>query len=109
MEGRKSFQQSRKYSPLWGEFQREMAENLYQAKVAQAYESALYGGGVTGTPTLYLNGVRQSRLQTLHDLVEAVTEAGASLQESGTERHRLLERLRQFRMRRTQLKVGDGG
>lgn len=86
-------------------YHREMGENLYQAKVAEAYESALYGGGVTGTPTLYLNGVRLSRLQTLQDLVEAVTEAGASLQERGPERHQLLERLRQFRIRRTQLKA----
>jgi protein-disulfide isomerase len=51
----------------------EMAAGAYSRKVKESFESALYGDGVTGTPTLYLNSVRLSNIQTFEALLLAVT------------------------------------
>ena len=78
-------------------YTREMADGVHAGKVDEDFKAALFGGGVTGTPTLYLNNVRLSRIQSLEALLEAVTEAGATLLASSNERANWLTRLRKFR------------
>lgn len=85
-------------------YEREMGENVYAAKVSEAFTAALYGDGVTGTPTLYLNNVRLSNIQNMEALLQAVTEAGATLQASANERAGWLSRLRNFRPGMTRLR-----
>jgi protein-disulfide isomerase len=85
-------------------YTKEMAEGVYAAKVSEGFMAALYGGGVTGTPTLYLNDVRLSNTQNLEELLQAVTDAGATLQDSPHERTNWLSRLRKFRIGMTRLR-----
>ncbi len=86
-------------------YEREMADGVYAGKVEEDFKAALFGGGVTGTPTLYLNNVRLSRLQSIEALLEAVTEAGATLLASSNERANWLTRLRKFRFGMTRLRL----
>jgi protein-disulfide isomerase len=85
-------------------YTREMAEGIYARKVSDDFTAALYGGGVTGTPTLYLNDARLSNMQNLGVLLRAVTEAGATLQATSNERANWLTRLRKFRPGMTRLR-----
>jgi hypothetical protein len=86
-------------------YTREMAEGVYSKKVEEAFTSALYGDGVTGTPTLYLNGVLLSNIHSLEALLQAVTDAGATLQPDSQERANWLTRLRKFRFGATRLRL----
>ena len=86
-----------------GRYTKEMAEGIYGGRVEEAFKSALYGDGVTGTPTVYLNGVLLSDIKSLDALLEAVTAAGAKLLPDGAERAGLLGRLRKFRAGKTRL------
>lgn len=81
----------------------EMAEGLYASKVDEAFKSALYGDGVTGTPTLYLNGLRLSSIPDFDGLLAAVTEAGATLPADTGEQSNWLSRLRKFSFGMTHL------
>jgi predicted DsbA family dithiol-disulfide isomerase len=85
-------------------YTRDMAEGAYAARVSEDFMAALYGGGVTGTPTLYLNEVRLSNIQNLENLLQAVTEAGAIVQASSSKRSQWLSRLRKFRVGITRLR-----
>jgi hypothetical protein len=80
-----------------------MDEGVYSDRVEEELKAALYGGGVTGTPTLYLNGVRFSNLQGFETLLTAITEAGATLQANSGEQASWLSRLRKFRFGMTHL------
>jgi protein-disulfide isomerase len=86
-------------------YAREMAEGVYSRKVEEDFKSALYQDGVTGTPTLYLNGVRLSNIQSLEALLHVVIEAGAILQGDSNESHNWLTRLRKFRFGMTRLRL----
>lgn len=86
-------------------YTRELAEGVYSGKVEEDFKAALYGGGVTGTPTLYLNGVLLSNIHSLDALLQAVTEAGATLQSSSNQRANWLTRLRKFRFGMTRLRL----
>lgn len=83
----------------------EMTAGVYAQKVEESYKSALYGDGVTGTPTLYLNGVRLSNIHSLDDLLTAVTEAGATLGAGTDQSADWLSRLREFRFKMTHLRL----
>jgi len=82
----------------------EMAAALYAGKVSEAFKAALYADGVTGTPTLYLNGARLSNLHDSEALLAAVTAAGATLHHETEERAGWLSRLRKLRMGMTRLR-----
>ena len=84
-------------------YTREMGEGVYAGKVSEAFKAAVYGGHVTGTPTIYLNGVPLNNIQSLEALLAAVIEAGAILQSDVGERTNWLSRLRNFRWGRTRL------
>lgn len=86
-------------------YTRELTEGVYSGKVEEDFKSALYGGGVTGTPTLYLNGVLLSNIHSLDALLQAVTEAGVTLQSSSNKRANWLTRLRKFRLGMTHLRL----
>jgi protein-disulfide isomerase len=79
---------------------REMADGVYDARIEEAYKSALYEG-VTGTPTLYLNGLLLTGVLDLEGLLDAVTTAGAILRSNPQERLAWLGRLKQFRVGKT--------
>jgi protein-disulfide isomerase len=83
-------------------YTKEMAAGLYAKKVEEDFKTALYGGGVTGTPTLYLNGIRLNNIQSLEALLAAVTEAGATLKADADE-HTWRSRLRKLRVGMTRL------
>jgi hypothetical protein len=84
-------------------YTKEMAENVYRGKVEEDFKSALYGEGVTGTPTVHLNDVRLSNIQSLEALLEAVTGAGATLMADTGDRANWLRRLRNLRVGMTRL------
>jgi protein-disulfide isomerase len=85
-------------------YTREMAEGVYAGKVSDEFTAALYGDGVTGTPTLYLNNVRLSHMQNLDALLEAVTKEGIILQASPDEQNNWRARLRKLRLGITRLR-----
>jgi formate-nitrite transporter family protein len=84
-------------------FKREMDEGVYSARVSEGFSAALYEDGVTGTPTLYLNDVRLNNIQSPEVLLEAVIEAGATLQAGANEQTTWLGRLRKLRPGMTRL------
>jgi protein-disulfide isomerase len=84
-------------------YEREMGKGDYRGKVEEDFKAALYEEGVTGTPTLYLNGLRLSRIHSIEELLSAVIEAGASLQADSHEQNNWLGRLRNFRLGMTRL------
>ncbi len=84
-------------------YEREMGKGDYRSKVEEDFKAALYQEGVTGTPTLYLNGLRLSRIHSLEELLSAVIEAGASLKADSHEHSNWLGRLRNFRLGMTRL------
>lgn len=86
-------------------YTREMAEGVYAGKVEKDFKLALFGDGVTGTPTLYLNGVRLSKIQSLESLLEAVTDAGAILLPNNKGLSNWLSRLRNLRLGKTRLQI----
>jgi protein-disulfide isomerase len=84
-------------------YQREMAEGVYIQKVEESFKSALYSDGVTGTPTLYLNGVRLSNIQNMEVLLQSFIEAGATLRASSHEPTTWVSRWRKMRLGMTHL------
>jgi protein-disulfide isomerase len=86
-------------------YTREMAEGVYAEKVEKEFKLALFGDHVTGTPTLYLNGVRLSRIQSLEALLEAVTDAGAILRPNNKGLSNWLSRLHNLRLGKTRLQL----
>lgn len=84
-------------------YTREMAEGIYSTNVEEDFKLALYSDRVTGTPTLYLNGVLLSRVHGFDGLLAAVTEAGATLRADPGGRTGWLSRLRKFRLGMTRL------
>jgi protein-disulfide isomerase len=84
-------------------YEKEMGQGVYRGKVEEDFKAALYEAGVTGTPTLYLNGVMLSRIHSLEELLSAVIEAGASLKADSHEQKNWLGRLRNFRLGMTRL------
>ena len=84
-------------------YEREMGKGDYRGKVEEDFKAALYQERVTGTPTLYLNGLRLSRIHSIEELLSAVIEAGASLKADSHEHSNWLGRLRNFRLGMTRL------
>jgi protein-disulfide isomerase len=75
-------------------YTKEMAAGAYAGRVEEDFKRALYGDGVNGTPTLYLNGARLSNIHSLEALLEAITAAGATLKEDANEQPGWRNRLR---------------
>jgi protein-disulfide isomerase len=88
-------------------YTREMDEGVYAGRVETDFKAALYGDAVTGTPTLYLNGVRLSNIQSLEVLLAAVTEVGATLKSDANEQSNWRSRLRKLRLGMTYLHTGS--
>lgn len=59
-------------------FDREMAEHLYAAQIQEDYNRSLYGGGVSGTPTFYINDVRHNDTVDLNRMLAAIDRASAA-------------------------------
>jgi protein-disulfide isomerase len=85
-------------------YSKEMADGVYAPKVDEAFRVALYGNNVTGTPTLYLNGVRISSINNLEELLAEVLEAGATLLPDVPEQKNWRSRLRKLRVGMTRLR-----
>jgi protein-disulfide isomerase len=86
-------------------YAREMSEGAYTKIVNDDFNTALFKGGVTGTPTLYLNGEQLSSIHDMEVLLGAVTEAGATVYDNSHERAGWLSRLRNFRGGMTRLRL----
>ena len=82
-------------------YREEMAAGAYAEKVDRDLMTATFVGRVSGTPTLYLNGVRRSDMRGLEGLLAAVEVAGATLRAAPNARTKLLSRLRQLRSKVT--------
>jgi protein-disulfide isomerase len=80
-------------------YREEMAAGVYAEKVDRDLMTATFMGHVSGTPTLYLNGVRRSDMRGGEGLLAAVEVAGATLRADPNALTRLLSRLRQLRSR----------
>ena len=78
-------------------YSEEMAAGVYADRVERDLTAATFEGHVSGTPTLYLNGVRRSDMRGLEGLLAAVEVAGATLRADPNALTRLLGRLRQLR------------
>lgn len=95
------FKLARKAGLDMDRYQQEMVDGIYSARIDEAYSSALFGGGVTGTPTLYLNELQISRVHDLQELCEVVTSAGATLKNESKEKSSWLAKFRAARFGRT--------
>jgi protein-disulfide isomerase len=84
-------------------YEREMAEGVYSPKVEEDFKAALYVDGVTGTPTLYLNGIRLSNIHSPEVLLAAITESGATLKVEAIDQNTWRARLRRLRIGMTHL------
>ena len=82
-------------------YSEEMAAGVYADKVERELMTATFEGRVSGTPTLYLNGVRRSDMRGLEGLLAAVEVAGATLRADQNALTRLLGRLHQLRSKMT--------
>ncbi|HBB94994.1 MAG TPA: disulfide bond formation protein DsbA [Blastocatellia bacterium] len=82
-------------------FTRELAENVFLPKVQSAYEQSLFDEHVTGTPTIYLNGIRYTGTTDVQSLLEAIkqsdTEGRIQLPEKASQIRQLLRKLKQGR------------
>ena len=80
-------------------FTRELAENVFLPTVQSAYEQSLFDEHVTGTPTIYLNGIRYTGATDVQSLLEAIkqsdTEGRIQLPEKGSQIRQLLRKLKQ--------------
>ena len=79
-------------------YSEEMAAGAYAEKIDRALMAATFVGKVTGTPTIYLNGVRRSDMRGLEGLLAAVEEAGATLRARPGAWAKTLIRLRKLRL-----------
>lgn len=79
-------------------YREEMAAGAYAGKVDRDLMEATFVGKVTGTPTLYLNGVRRSDMRGLEGLLAAVEVAGATLRAGPGAWAKTLNRLRKLRL-----------
>lgn len=56
-------------------FARDMAGNSFLKKIEAEYQSALFDEHVTGTPTLYINGIRYTGATDVDSLLLAIKQA----------------------------------
>ena len=56
-------------------FDRDMAENTFLKQVETDYQLALFDEHITGTPTLYINGLRYTGATDVDDLLLAIMDA----------------------------------
>jgi len=56
-------------------FARDLAENVFLAKIQSAYEQSLFNEHVTGTPTIYLNEIRYTGATDVESLLEAIKQS----------------------------------
>jgi formate-nitrite transporter family protein len=79
-------------------FERDMAENSFLKQVEADYQIALFDEHITGTPTLYVNGLRYTGPTDVDDLLHAIKEADTEgrilFPERGTGFRRFLGRYR---------------
>jgi protein-disulfide isomerase len=59
-------------------FEREMDEHKYAPRIQQEFHEALYGGGITGTPTFYINEVRHNDTANLERMLAAIQRAAST-------------------------------
>src|SRR5258705_11161819 len=74
-------------------FTRDLAENVFLAKVQSAYEQSLFDEHVTGTPTIYIHEIRYTGSTTVQSLLEAIKQSDPEGQIQLPER---TGRIRQF-------------
>ena len=79
-------------------FTRDLAENVFLAKIQSAYEQSLFDEHVTGTPTIYLNEIRYTAATDVQSLLEAIkqsdTEGQIQLPERAGQIRQFVSRLR---------------
>ncbi len=56
-------------------FERDMAEHTFLKQVEADYQLALFDEHITGTPTLYVNGLRYTGATDVEGLLQAIKEA----------------------------------
>ena len=56
-------------------FEHDMAENSFLKQVEADYQVALFDEHITGTPTLYVNGLRYTGATDVEGLLQAIKEA----------------------------------
>ena len=84
-------------------FTRDLAENVFLAKIQSAYEQSLFDEHVTGTPTIYLNEIRYTGATDVQSLLEAIKQSDPEGQ------IQLPERAGQIRQFLRKLRQGSSG
>src|SRR6266536_2027804 len=84
-------------------FTRDLAENVFLAKIQFAYEQSLFDEHVTGTPTIYLNEIRYTGATDVQSLLEAIKQSDPEGQ------IQLPERAGQIRQFLRKLRQGSSG
>ena len=56
-------------------FDREMAERVHATRIQENYKKSLYVGGITGTPTFYINDLRHNDSVNLERMMAAIKRA----------------------------------
>jgi protein-disulfide isomerase len=80
-------------------FKRDLEENIFLPKIQSAYERSLFDEHVTGTPTIYLNGIRYTGATDVQSLLDAIRqsdpEGQIQLPERAGQIRQFLRKLRQ--------------
>jgi len=79
-------------------FEQDLQQHTFLSQIEADYQSSLFDEHITGTPTLYINGLRYTGNIDLEDLVQAIKEADTEKNiVILAEHHRLRDLIRRFR------------
>lgn len=79
-------------------FAHDMAESVFNAQIQADYQHSIFDEHVTGTPTIYINGIRYTGATDFESLLEAIKQGDSEhriqLPEKGHGLHGVLDSLR---------------
>ena len=80
-------------------FEHDMQQHTFLSQIEADYQSSLFDEHITGTPTLYINGLMYTGNINLESLIQAIKEADTEGRIANLKEHRRLrELLNRFRL-----------
>lgn len=80
-------------------FERDMQEHTFLSQISADYQSSLFDEHITGTPTLYINGLRYTGNINLESIFQAIKEADTDGKIPSLQEHsRLRELISRFKL-----------
>jgi protein-disulfide isomerase len=78
LEDRDLMRYARRIGLDLNKFSQAMSENIFLPRIQANYQLSLFDEHITGTPTLYLNGIRYMGTTDLQTLLESIKESDAT-------------------------------